>query len=79
MLSNALCYDLDVSLETLCDKAHVAYTRYADDLFFSTDQPNVLRQIETDVARAISELKIPAKLRLTVRGESLDSPMKFLA
>jgi hypothetical protein len=33
-ISNALCFDLDVTLDALCQTGGVNYTRYADDLFF---------------------------------------------
>ena len=65
-LSNAICHDLDVSLHALSDTNGVIYTRYADDLFFSTDQPNVLRRIEKDVSEVISKLKLPAKLKVNL-------------
>jgi RNA-directed DNA polymerase len=61
-LSNALCYDLDVNLYNLCEKNEVVYTRYADDLFFSTKRPDVLSQIEKNVIRIVAKLKVPAKL-----------------
>jgi RNA-directed DNA polymerase len=63
-LSNALCYEMDVLMHALCAKSGVAYSRYADDLFFSCDQPNVLRQMEGDVGKVVSQLKIPANIRL---------------
>jgi RNA-directed DNA polymerase len=65
-LSNAICYDLDVDLHALSEKHSVTYTRYADDLFFSTEQQDVLRQIEENVIKIISELKVPANLRVNV-------------
>ena len=40
----------------------VKYTRYADDLFFSTREPNVLKQIEKEVNSIVSNLSVPAKL-----------------
>jgi RNA-directed DNA polymerase len=63
-LSNALCYDMDVALHALSEKNAVRYSRYADDLFFSTDQPNVLRETERGVSIAIFELKLPMNLKL---------------
>jgi len=63
-LSNAMCYEMDVLLHALCTKSGVAYSRYADDLFLSSDRPDVLRQIEADVMKLVSELKVPAKLRV---------------
>jgi RNA-directed DNA polymerase len=63
-LSNAVCYDLDVQVHTLCTKNGVKYSRYADDLFFSTVKPNVLRQIEEDVKKVIAESRVPATLKV---------------
>jgi RNA-directed DNA polymerase len=63
-LSNAICYDMDVRLQALCARSQVTYTRYADDLFISSDRPNVLHQIEKDVERAISELELPSGLKI---------------
>lgn len=74
-LSNAICYDLDVSLHSLSDANGVVYTRYADDLFFSTDQPDVLRRIEKAVIKAVSELKLPAKLKVNL-GKTRHSSKK---
>jgi RNA-directed DNA polymerase len=61
-LSNAICHDLDVSLHALSDTMGVRYTRYADDLFFSTYEPNVLKQIEKEVSSIVSNLSVPGKL-----------------
>jgi RNA-directed DNA polymerase len=63
-LSNVLCYDLDVDLHGLCEKYGVSYTRYADDLFFSTTNGKVLRQLEKQVPGVISKLKLPADLKI---------------
>jgi RNA-directed DNA polymerase len=65
-LSNVLCYDLDVKLFALCGKSHVKYTRYADDMFFSSDRPNILREIEAEVKKIIAELPIPAGLTVNL-------------
>jgi RNA-directed DNA polymerase len=64
LLSNAICYEMDVQLHSLCTKSGVAYSRYADDLLFSCYLPDVLRQIEGDVTMIVSELKLPAKLKV---------------
>jgi len=61
-LSNAILYDIDVRIHALCIKMGVKYSRYADDLFFSTSTANVLRQIEQEVAKVIVDSKLPAKL-----------------
>lgn len=63
-IANALCIELDVQLFELCAKHQVTYTRYADDLFFSTIQPNVLGALESEVASVVAALKFPAGLFL---------------
>jgi RNA-directed DNA polymerase len=63
-IANALCIDLDVQLFDLCDKHQVTYTRYADDLFFSTIRPNVLGPLESEIASVVAALKFPAGLSL---------------
>lgn len=63
-LSNALCYDLDVVLHTLAEKRCVTYSRYADDLFFSTRERDVLFEVEKDVSKAITEIEVPGNLKL---------------
>lgn len=66
-LTNRMCFGLDVQLATACDAAHVAYSRYADDLFFSTTLPDVLHALEQTVTEIVRALKQPASLRLNTR------------
>lgn len=63
-LSNALCYGLDISLAGLASESDAVYTRYADDLFFSTRTPNLLKNIEIQVAEIVEKSKCPASLRI---------------
>jgi len=63
-LSNVLCRELDVRLARLADDHDSVYTRYADDLFFSSKGPNVLGDLETLVRTEIESLKCPAALRI---------------
>lgn len=62
-LSNCICFDLDARLAELSSRHGVTYTRYADDLFFSTAQAGVLAGFETEVKDAIVGLVIPANLK----------------
>lgn len=66
-LLNALCYDMDAQVDAFCARSQIRYTRYADDLFFSTDQPGVLRFLETDVPDLLSKLKVPSGLKVNVK------------
>jgi RNA-directed DNA polymerase len=38
-LTNAICYDMDASLQSLSARQGVTYTRYADDVFFLQSDP----------------------------------------
>jgi len=61
-LSNALCFDLDQQLESLAHARNVIYTRYADDLFFSTIRPDVLKDFPDLVKEVAKDLSCPAGL-----------------
>ena len=63
-LSNALCRNLDTEIRVLAERNGVNYTRYADDMFFSTSRPSVLGQIQSEVTRVIENSSIPAGLVL---------------
>ncbi len=39
VLSNMVCFKLDNQLELWCKQNEITYTRYADDLTFSSDNP----------------------------------------
>lgn len=63
-LSNAVCFQLDVELAGLAGQTKVGYTRYADDLYFSTNQPNVLEDVSRHVTEVLKGLPFPKNLRL---------------
>jgi hypothetical protein len=63
MLSNILMYEFDKSVQAFCTKKKVKYSRYADDLTFSTNRPNVLREVEVQVAEICKRMEHP-RLRL---------------
>jgi Reverse transcriptase (RNA-dependent DNA polymerase) len=63
-LANAVCYELDEKLTDLSKKKSTVYTRYADDLFFSTTEPNVLSGIAAEVPEIVKGLRYPKNLRI---------------
>lgn len=65
-ISNTLMFDFDVKLIEYCAKSGVIYTRYADDLAFSTNQPNVLSDAHKYVSLLCKSMKSP---RLTLNEE----------
>lgn len=45
MLSNLVLYQFDQAMEEICNSLEITYSRYADDIFFSTNRPNVLKHV----------------------------------
>ncbi len=43
-LANLICYRLDMRIAGYCNKHDIAYTRYADDLVFSSDNRSILKK-----------------------------------
>lgn len=63
-LSNAMCFDLDSRITAYCSAHEITYTRYADDLFFSTTKPNILGLVPDVVESIIASLSCPANLSI---------------
>lgn len=62
--SNILCCSLDAEIAGFCAERGIAYSRYADDLFFSTVQPNVLWPSQNALISIIETLGFPSGLRV---------------
>ncbi|MFH4733218.1 retron St85 family RNA-directed DNA polymerase [Vibrio diabolicus] len=58
-LSNSICYTLDERISRLAKSHGVKYTRYADDMFFSTSKKNILCIIQKGVSGIINNLEYP--------------------
>jgi RNA-directed DNA polymerase len=68
-LSNALCFEFDRLCWALAVDHEATYTRYADDLFFSTNQPDILREFPSHVLSLLTRVTVPAHLKLNDRKE----------
>jgi retron-type reverse transcriptase len=66
ILSNILMYEFDRQVADFCNRLRVIYTRYADDLTFSTNSRNILKSVEQQVNRICHELPYP---RLSLNSE----------
>lgn len=66
VLSNAIMYDFDERISAWCDINEVSYSRYADDLTFSTNVKHRSYEIENEIAAILSDL---GELRLTLNQE----------
>jgi hypothetical protein len=56
-VSNYVLHEFDARIAGFCSGRRVRYTRYADDLAFSTSAPGVLDDVEDEVRRLIAELE----------------------
>jgi hypothetical protein len=52
-------YRFDERVSNLCQGGEVAYTRYADDVTFSSHDPNSLRSVEKDLREIVAKLESP--------------------
>lgn len=62
-VSNSMLNDFDLRMADLCNASEVTYSRYADDLAFSTNRENLLVGIADQVRRLLQDLRYP-RLRL---------------
>jgi RNA-directed DNA polymerase len=63
-LSNVLCFLLDTHCAALAATYGAVYTRYADDLFFSTETGDTLRHFDQAIETIVRALPYPKNLRL---------------
>lgn len=54
-LGNLVCYKLDVRIAGYCNKRDITYTRYADDLIFSCDNRDLLRNIYGIIKKIVED------------------------
>ena len=58
-LSNLIMYEFDAAVQSFCTVRKIRYTRYADDLTFSSNIPKSLWDMEQQVANICRELRFP--------------------
>ena len=73
IISNQIMYEFDVAVHQYCAERGVSYSRYADDMYFSTRVPNTLSEIHNKVIRVISDLAYP---RLSLNREKTSHSSK---
>ena len=62
LLSNLMCNELDSEIAKLCASLNVKYTRYADDMYFSTDVRDVLIEFPRNIKKIVRNLSCPKSL-----------------
>ncbi len=58
-ISNAVMFDLDRVWFDMCHKRGIVYSRYADDLYFSTNSRDVLSEVLVEVRRDLGKCEGP--------------------
>jgi len=58
-ISNTLMFEFDTKIAMLCKEKGVLYTRYADDISFSTNTKGLLFEFEADIRKALDECEYP--------------------
>lgn len=64
VISNIICYDLDSKIKSFCDASEVTYSRYADDLYFSVNEKDVLLGVYDKAHKVLDALPCPYGLRI---------------
>ncbi|WP_407243022.1 reverse transcriptase domain-containing protein [Escherichia coli] len=62
-LSNAIMYKFDSVISDMCSNKNITYTRYADDLTFSTNEKGILYEFIHEIDKVLEEIDSP-KLKL---------------
>lgn len=65
-ISNILMNEFDSIISNFCSENNISYTRYADDLAFSTNIPDILKSIPQKIESICSELSYPKKLEINI-------------
>jgi RNA-directed DNA polymerase len=72
-LSNTLMFDVDRSIWELCVSLNVSYSRYADDMTFSTGARNVLSAVHAGVRDILAQARYP---RVVLNGQKVVNSSK---
>ena len=64
-ISNAILYDFDKKIYDKCESEKIKYSRYADDLYFSTNIPNKLSEVLKD----IQNYEFPFNIKLQINQQ----------
>lgn len=66
ILSNSIMFYFDLMVEAWCQERKIVYSRYADDLTFSTSEKGVTSSIENFIVEALGSVPYP---RLRINSE----------
>ncbi|SDZ55303.1 retron St85 family RNA-directed DNA polymerase [Pseudomonas salomonii] len=60
VLSNSILYYFDIAIQTWCNERNIVYTRYADDMTFSSNEKGVTASIESFLKQTLKDIKHPS-------------------
>lgn len=75
LLSNSMMFEFDRIVEQWCRASKITYSRYADDLTFSTNEKGISSTVQPFVEQALAELQYP-RLKINPK-KSIHSSRKF--
>lgn len=58
-ISNSILFSFDEKISNYCEAIGIIYTRYADDLYFSSNTPNLMSSTYEMIEKALSTLHSP--------------------
>ncbi|NIF02220.1 RNA-directed DNA polymerase [Pantoea sp. Acro-805] len=62
MISNLVCNKLDKAIESICNIQDIIYSRYADDIYLSTNTPNILGMMPKKITNILRKIDYPKHL-----------------
>lgn len=65
-ISNIIMSDFDKKVSGFCINNNITYTRYADDLAFSTNKPNILLNLIEEINIICKQLNYPKNLEINI-------------
>jgi hypothetical protein len=75
LLSNSMMFEFDCLVEQWCTNAGITFSRYADDLTFSTNEKGISSTIQPFIEQTLAQLRYP---RLTINTQkTVHSSKKF--
>lgn len=62
MISNLVCINLDKEISAICNSLSITYSRYADDIYLSTNSPEILGGMPKKIIKILRGISYPKNL-----------------
>lgn len=67
IIANIICFEMDEIIFSYTAPLGITYTRYADDLYFSSSEPNVLIKVEPLIKTILKAINYPKSLKIKTK------------